>query len=57
VRVISTIFEKISVITFITNVNVIPPGEMCSGTDHISVSEIITNEIRIDLFITVDVFF
>jgi hypothetical protein len=51
VRVISKIFEKISVITFITNVNVIPPGEMCSGTDHISVSEIIINEIRIDLFI------
>jgi hypothetical protein len=51
VRVISKIFEKISVITFITNVNVIPPGEMCSGTDHISVSEIIINAIRIDLFI------
>ena len=50
-RVISKIFEKISVITFITNVNVIPPGEMCSGTDHISVIEIIINEIRIDLFI------
>ena len=51
-RVISKISEKISVITFITNVNVIPPGEMCSGTNHISVSEIITSEIRIDLFIS-----
>ena len=51
-RVISKIFEKISVITFITNVNVILPGEMCSATDDISVSEIITNEIRIDVCIS-----